>query len=75
MTEELIELSWDENSRIKFYESTRDKFWISFKSEYSELLKQALLAICFNVLMGNSFFSARRHRKMNINKNEMLRQN
>ncbi|XP_008190240.1 protein FAM200A-like [Acyrthosiphon pisum] len=42
MTEELIELSSDENLRIKFNETTSDKFWISIKSEYPELSKIAV---------------------------------
>jgi len=57
MTEEwLIELPWDDNSWIKFYESTCDKFWISLKSEYSELLQQALSAICFIHAYGKQLF-------------------
>ncbi|XP_022168645.1 protein FAM200A-like [Myzus persicae] len=42
MNEELIELSADENLRIKFNETTSDKFWISIKSEYPELSKVAV---------------------------------
>lgn len=42
MNEELIELSSDENLRIKYNEITNDKFWISIKSEYPELSKIAV---------------------------------
>ncbi|CAI6350260.1 unnamed protein product [Macrosiphum euphorbiae] len=42
MNEELIELSADENLRIKFNETTSDKFWISIKSEYPKLSKVAV---------------------------------
>ncbi|XP_025415580.1 zinc finger BED domain-containing protein 5-like [Sipha flava] len=42
MNEESIELSADENLRIKFNETTSDKFWISIKLEYPELSKVAV---------------------------------
>lgn len=38
---ELIELSSDENMRMRFNEISCDKFWISIKSKYLELLKIA----------------------------------
>ncbi|XP_025422537.1 zinc finger BED domain-containing protein 5-like [Sipha flava] len=40
--EELIDLSSDENLRIRFQENACDTFWISIKSEYLELSKQAI---------------------------------
>lgn len=43
--EELIELSSDENLRLKFNEMTSDKFWIYIKSEYPESSKIALSTI------------------------------
>lgn len=42
ISEELIDLSSDENLRIRFQENTRDKFWIFIKCEYSDLLKQPI---------------------------------
>ncbi|XP_060861886.1 protein FAM200A-like [Metopolophium dirhodum] len=40
--EELIDLSSDENLRIRFQENACGTFWISIKSEYPELSKQAI---------------------------------
>ncbi|CAI6357014.1 unnamed protein product [Macrosiphum euphorbiae] len=42
ISEELIDLSSDENLRIRFQENACDTFWISIKSEYPELSKQAI---------------------------------
>ncbi|XP_025415530.1 SCAN domain-containing protein 3-like [Sipha flava] len=42
ISEELIDLSSDENLRIRFQENTCDTFWISIKSEYPELSKQTI---------------------------------
>jgi hypothetical protein len=39
ISEKLIDLSLDENLRVRFQENTCDTFWISIKSEYLELLK------------------------------------
>ncbi|XP_060875374.1 protein FAM200A-like [Metopolophium dirhodum] len=42
ISEELIDLSSDENLRIRFQENVCNTFWISIKSEYPELSKQAI---------------------------------
>ncbi|XP_050064469.1 protein FAM200B-like [Aphis gossypii] len=42
ISEELIDLSSDENLRIRFQQNACDTFWISIKSEYPELSKQAI---------------------------------
>ncbi|VVC28346.1 Hypothetical protein CINCED_3A016197 [Cinara cedri] len=42
ISEELIDLSSDENLRIRFQENACDTFWISIKFEYPELSKQAI---------------------------------
>ncbi|XP_025419894.1 zinc finger BED domain-containing protein 5-like [Sipha flava] len=42
INEELVELSSDENLRVRFQENTCDTFWISIISEYPELSNQAI---------------------------------
>ncbi|KAL4105285.1 hypothetical protein QTP88_020538 [Uroleucon formosanum] len=58
ISEELIDLSSDENLRIRFQENACDTFWISIKSEYPELSKQAisiLLPFASTYLCGTAF--------------------
>lgn len=45
MKEKLIELSSDENQRIRINEITSDTFWIFIKSKYPELFKIAVLTL------------------------------
>jgi len=42
LSEELIDLSSDENLRTRFQKNACDTFWVSMKSEYPELSKQAI---------------------------------
>ncbi|XP_025420945.1 protein FAM200A-like [Sipha flava] len=58
ISEELIDLSSDENLRVRFRENRCGTFWISIKSEYPELSKQAisiLLPFATNYLCETTF--------------------
>lgn len=59
LNEELIELSSDENLRIRFQENACDIFLISIKSEYPELSKKAVLMF----LLLNNIFNSNDNKK------------